>query len=133
MAVNQPDRSLRLTVARLAKYGDADVRAILDRLDESEKSRILALLAELDGDAAPGADQSAEPAFDDVVIPERISPWLAARINGRVDSGEETADPFSLTQHAQSALRRCAAAMADVPVTLPKPASLLDRLWARRT
>jgi hypothetical protein len=125
-----PDRSLRLMVARLGKMRGDDMEAVLDQLDETQKSRILSLLGEFDGDEGVEANDNAPMPFDDIVIPDRISPWLAARINGRADSGEETTDRFMLTPYAQAALRRCAAAMVPQVAAKPPAPSLFDRMWS---
>jgi hypothetical protein len=132
MTVSQPNRSLRIMVARLAKHNDADVRAILDKLDPGQRPQILSLLAELDGTNDSNTAPSDEAIPSAVLIPESISPWLAARIVGDADSEAAAQDRFSITPHAQLALQRCAAAMVDVPALLPKPVSLLDRILARR-
>lgn len=130
MAALQPDRSLRLLVARLGKMRGEDMEAILDQLDETQKSRILSLLGEFDGDQDVEANDNAPLPFDEIVIPDHISPWLAARINGRADSGEETTDRFILTQHAQAALRRCAAEMVPQVSEKRRMPSLFDRMWS---
>jgi hypothetical protein len=132
MTANLPDRSLRRMVAQLKRLPDPDFGDIIDRLDDRQKARVLALVSDFDG----RTDAEAEPApssamIANVVIPEQISPWLAARINGRADSGEETADPFTLTPAAQAALRRCAATMVPPRPDQRRSPSLVSRLWAR--
>jgi hypothetical protein len=129
MAARQPDRSLRLMVARLGKMRADDMDAVLDQLDEVQKSRILSLLGEFEGDEGVKGNDETPILFDEIVIPDRISPWLAARVNGRADSGDETTDQFTLTPHAQAALRRCAAAMVPEVISKPRAPSLLDRMW----
>jgi hypothetical protein len=131
MAVRPSDRSLRLMVARLGKMRADDMDAVLDQFDEAQKSRILSLLGELDGEDNVRTSDEAPISFDEITIPDRISPWLAARINGRADSGEETTDQFTLTPHAQATLRRCAAAMVPNVVAKLRPPSLLDRMLGR--
>lgn len=133
MAASQPDRPLRLMIARLGKLQPDDMDSILATLDDDQRSRAISLLAEFDGNARIENDPEAMPPFDEVFIPDGVSPWLAARINGHADSGEETTDRFSLTPHAQSALRRCAVALAPAPTAGPKSPSLLDRVWSRLT
>jgi hypothetical protein len=129
MVAQQSDRSLRLMVTRLGKMRGDDMEAVLNQLDEAQKSRILSLLGEFEGGEGAEANINAPVPFDDIVIPDRISPWLAARINGRADSGEETVDQFIVTPHAQKALRRCAAAMAPQVVAKRRKPSLFDRMW----
>jgi hypothetical protein len=133
MAINQPDRPLRLMITRLRKLSADDCGSILDQLDDGQKARVESLLVELKGSAADHSnDYDPIVSFDPVIIPVQISPWLSARINGYVESGEETSDPFSLTSHAHSALRRCAAAMVPATEKIAKRPSLLDLLWSKR-
>lgn len=132
MAANQSDRSLRLMVARLRKLRPDDFESVIDRLDSNQRCRVLSLVAELDGESVLPPDDDPELALShQIVIPDQISGWLAARANGCADSGEETADPFRLAPYAQAALRRCAAAMVPSPVVIAKPSSLFDRLWSK--
>lgn len=128
----RPDRSLRLMVAKLRRLPDSDFRAIVDQLDDDQRMRVMTLVDDFDGRPELEVKPPANLAMtDNVIIPDKISPWLAARINGRADSGEETDDQFMLTSHAQAALRRCAASLVpDAPVP-PRAPSLASRIWKR--
>lgn len=129
MAAPLPDRELRKQIVRLRALSATDFDAVIDGLDQDQRHRVLTLLDELEG-KSEAADTNVLPAsFEPVLLPSDISPWLAARVNGREDSGEESADPFVMTPHTLKALRRCAAAMVPQPTPKTPTPSLLDRLW----
>ncbi len=123
----QPDRELRRTIVQLRALPDTDFDSIVGELDDSQRSHVLGLLADFDGVNA--TETAPQMVADPVMLPPELSPWLAARVNGRGDSGDETADPFMIAPHAQTALRRCAAAMMPQPQAKPPRPSLLERIW----
>ncbi len=125
--------SLRRTVAQLQKVPPDDFEAILETLNAGQRRRVLVLLGDLQ--RQPSRDTSSDEAvsFAEIVLPSGLSPWLIARINGSGDGGDETADQFSMTEHAHKMLRQCAAELAPQPPPAPvKPslASILGRLFA---
>lgn len=131
IVAKQSEKDLRRAVLRLKSLAPSDFDAVLQELDDDQKRRTLDLLqamqpAEPDEDSAIWAESSL-----DVLAPEGVSPWLLARVNGVGDTGEETADRFSLTGHAQARLRACSAAMVPEKDRKRKAPSLLDRLWSQ--
>jgi hypothetical protein len=120
------DRALRKAVAKLHALPPDDFDAVLASLEGAERARVLALLSEFDGAQSQTSSES-EP-FAEVVVPPDLSPWLVARVNGRGDPGDETADPFVITSHAQKVLRHCAAKMMPQLGRAKRRVSLLDRV-----
>jgi hypothetical protein len=123
------NRMLRRAVVRLQSLPRDDFDAVLDTLDQGQRSRVLALLDGLQGRSMPDVPTDASKPFDAVVLPPDISPWLVARINGSGDAGDETADQFVMTEHAHKALRRCAASLLPQPVPVTPTPSLASRLF----
>ncbi len=123
-----PDRMLRRAVVRLQTLPREDFDAVLETLDQAQRTRVLTLLSDLHGQPACETSLEASQSFEAVVLPPNLSGWLVARINGHGDGGDETADQFVMTEHAHKALRRCAADLLPQPArVLPKP-SLASRL-----
>jgi hypothetical protein len=123
------DVRLRRTITRLQSVHPDDLDAILDQLDISQRSRVVRLLADAEGQ--PAVDEPVEnlTAFDKVPRPEDLSLWLVARVNGRSEAGgDETVDQFSMTRHAHIALRQCAAALAPDLTRSRRGVSLMDRI-----
>lgn len=131
MAINQPDRALRLMLLQLRELPSDDFDAIVANLDAAQNQRVITLLSELEGGhAVDGADIT--PAqFDEVLLPAGLSPWLAARVNGSNDSGDETPDRFFITKQSLVALRHCAATLAPPPARQQPSLSLISRIWEK--
>lgn len=129
MIARSPDRELRRHILRLRSFVANDFDMIVDGLDDKQRETVLKLLDDLEGrtESAPPVDPA--PFLDPVTLPSDLSPWLVARVNGQGDSGEETADPFTISAYAQKALRRCAAQMVPQEHEKVLKLSLLDRLW----
>jgi hypothetical protein len=66
-----------------------------------------------------------------LVVPENLSPWLVARVNGNPGAGDEVVEQFSMTAHATAALRLCAAELVPQPPAKSTRPSLFDKLWQR--
>lgn len=128
MTHSRSDRELRRSLLKLRSLPSSDFEAVVDSFDESQRKRVLTLLAELVG----AVDQpSAEPTVagaEQLRLPDDLSPWLADRIHGRKFGGEDAVDSISITTHAQAALRRCAAALVPQPPKTPTTPSLLQRI-----
>jgi hypothetical protein len=124
-----PDRELRRHILRLRSLAANDFDIIVDGLDDTQREAVLKLLDDLEGRSETAAPEATAPLLDPVTLPPDLSPWLVARVNGQGDSGEETADPFTITAFAQQALRRCAAEMVPQKQEKAPSPSLLDRLW----
>lgn len=127
----QADRPLRAMVARLKLLTPADFDAVMEDMDEDQRARVIRLLADLEGadEASVLAAEFSIVAFDPVILPPDLSPWLIARINGKGDGGEETADQFDMTSFAHASLRNTAASLVPQPVKRPQSTSLLGRFW----
>ena len=126
----QAERQLRAMIARLKNLASADFDAVLDGLDDEQRGRVVTLLAALEGaDGLEHQTESLVTAFDPVVLPSDLSSWLVARINGRGDAGEETADQFEMTAFAHQALRHTAASFVPQPARRRHSTSLLGRFW----
>jgi hypothetical protein len=119
-----PDAPLRRVVVRLQSLVPSDFDAVLDRLDDQQRSRVLALLAELEGESTPQPD----PTPIVVALPPGISPWLSTRINGQGDAPDETDNAFRMTLHARDALRACAADLMPQPGRQQRGKPLLARV-----
>jgi hypothetical protein len=128
MPAPQSERMLRRAVAKLQTLPPAYCDAVLDTLDQIQRSRVLTLLDGLQERSAPDVSAAVPSPFDDVILPPNLSPWLVARINGSGDDGNETADQFIMTVHARKALRRCAADLVPQPVRHSPTPSLASRL-----
>lgn len=128
MASPQSERALRRMILRLRDLSSEDFDAVIEMLDDSERPRVLKLLAQLGEQSQPHSSTIATPPFAEVVLPSGLSPWLVARVNGKHDDGDETMDPFFMTPHAQQSLRRCAATMTPQPEKRASSPSLLSRL-----
>lgn len=127
---NRPlDQELRRHVLKLASFAPEDFDAIIQRLDDTQRKTVLAMLAELEGKPKSAGQQDPVSLAEPVMLPAELSSWLVARVNGQSDYGEETADPFTISPHAQRALRRCAAAMVPQPPAKKATPSLLERVW----
>lgn len=129
MIARSPDRELRRHILRLRSLAANDFDKIVDGLDDPQREAVLKLLDDLEGRTEAAASVVTVPMLDPVTLPSDLSPWLVARVNGQSDSGEETADPFSITACAQKALRRCAAEMVPQKQEKAPSPSLIDRLW----
>jgi hypothetical protein len=129
MVASRSERELRRMVLRLKSLTPADFDAVIEDLDEGQRRRTLDLLQQSETSESV-AMESSVAAYVDVLVPAGISLWLAARINGKGEIGQETADFFELTRHAQSRLRNCAAAMVPAGDTTRISPSLVDRLWS---
>ena len=126
----QAERQLRAMIARLKNLASGDFDAVLDGLDDEQRGRVVALLAALEGaDGLEHQTESLVTAFDPVVLPPDLSSWLVARINGRGDAGDETADQFEMTAFAHQALRHTAASFVPQPARRRHSTSLLGRFW----
>lgn len=131
MAGLPADKALRRAVVKLQALPVHDFEAVVDSLDDRQRGRILDLLDQLNG-AQPDAPLASGTTADAVLkLPDDLSSWLVARVNGREDCGEESADPFTIAPHAQAALRRCATKMVPQPLSKPSSPSLLDRVLSR--
>lgn len=128
MTRSRSDRELRRSLLKLRSLPPDDFEAVLDSFDESQRKRVLTLLAELDGAVDEPSAAKTLAGYDQVLLPEDLSPWLAARIHGKKDSADDAADSVSITEHAQAALRRCAAALVPQPPKTPKTPSLVERV-----
>jgi hypothetical protein len=124
-----PDRELRRHILKLRSFVASDFDMIVDGLDDKQRETVLKLLDDLDGRTEFAAPVVPAPLLDPVTLPSDLSPWLVARVNGQSDSGEETADPFTISAYAQKALRRCAAQMVPQEPERALKLSLLDRIW----
>jgi hypothetical protein len=120
------ERDLRKAVVRLHALPSNDFDAVIASLEAPERAHILTLLSKFNG-VHSEAPFAGEP-FAEVVVPPDLSPWLVARVNGQGDFGEETADPFVITSHAQMIVRQCAATMMPQPGASKRKLSLFDRL-----
>lgn len=129
MAARPVDRELRRHILKLRSFAAEDFDAIIDSLDDIQRGNVLDMLAEFDGVAETGMSEEPKLPMEPVILPAELSPWLVARVNGQGDSGEETADPFTISPHAQKALRRCAAAMVPQPPPKKASPSLVERVW----
>jgi hypothetical protein len=126
------DYSLRRALVRLSKLPEADFDAILATLEDDQRSRALHLLANLDGKAQLESEIEIVSDYQAVALPEGLSPWLIARINGYGEDGLESADQFVLTPHAQKTLHRLAVASAPQPERPKRNPSLFGRIWRGR-
>jgi hypothetical protein len=136
MSSQPADRALRKAVLRLKMLPVQDFDAVIAGLGDGHRNRTLALLAELEGEdesaqAAQFAKVQVEANFEPVLLPDDLSPWLKARVNGKGEDGEESADQFDITRHAHLALRRCAAELVPQPEKPVTRISLFDRLWEK--
>jgi hypothetical protein len=128
MPVLPSERMLRRAVAQLQTLPSTDFDAVLDTLDQNQRARVLTLLKGLQGQPASDMHNDGPSPFEAVVLPSDISLWLVARINGSGEGGHETTDPFVMTEHAQMALRRCAAGLVLQPARGAYAPSLVSRL-----
>ena len=133
MPADGSDRALRRLVAQLAKAGPADIDAVFDMLDPSERLQARALL-----DAYLQPQPSPDPPVRSLSPPphriDGLSPWLEARLEQR----SPTSPPAEagMTPAAAAALHESARALMDTgrltphaPPPPPRP-SLLGRLRA---
>lgn len=130
MAASKSERKLRRMTIRLKSLCSADYDAVIADLDEGQRRKILSLLEDLE---PVESETSFVPNGIEVVIPKGISFWLAARINGKGESGEETTDVFEMTGYAHARLRHCAAAMVPSIKAGQQSPSLfawLGRAWS---
>ena len=132
VAVERSDQVLRRMVARMPSMAKADFDAIMEVLSDQQSVRVLALLRELEGGYVEGitANQLQQD-HTPLIVPDNLSSWLVARVNGNPAAGDEVVEQFSMTQHAISELRVCAAELVPQPKTGTKRPSLLDQLFRR--
>lgn len=130
MAANPPERALRRMLLRLQSLPREDFDAIVEKLENAERQRVLGLLSELEGQGLASNSDTQPADFAEVILPTGISSWLAARVNGSNDSGDETLDHFCLTPKTQAALRKSAASLLPQPKKAVRPISLLGRVWS---
>jgi hypothetical protein len=125
------DHNLRQMVARLPSMTTADFDAVMDSLSGAQRTAVIAMLREFDeGDVVASMRSGGIPDYQPVLVPENLSPWLAARVNGNPESGDEVVDQFTITTQAAAALRACAAEMVPQPERFSRP-SLFDHVWQR--
>jgi hypothetical protein len=142
-----PDRAVRRLVADLAATRPEDIEAILDELDDGQRSRVRTLLGEyLGAHQAPAAGMPVERPRP--VVIEGLSPWLAARLERaqpagvapprrrpgrpRDQFGRDMGLTFDMTPGALETLHACAAAIhARRPTPQAEAEGLLRFLPAR--
>jgi hypothetical protein len=126
------DRELRRLVSQLPDLHREDFDFIMDSLSFEQREITLSLLAEFDGigtnDPSPA---SVAEHLDKIAIPETISPWLAARINGNEASDAKSAEKFSITDQALATLRSCAVDLVEQPVEVIGKPSLITIAWRK--
>jgi hypothetical protein len=126
------DRSLRQMVARMPSLSASDFDAVMDSLSAAQRSTVVDMLREFDEGERSATMLLSEPLdYKPLVVPDDLSPWLAARVNGNPASGDEVVEQFSMTIHAVTALRECAAALVPQPEIRSGRPSLFDQLWQR--
>jgi hypothetical protein len=107
---NSQSRALRNLVAELSTASPGDIDAIISGLDGAQKSRIQALLSELQGERVAADEAGADSGVSS------LSPWLAERVSVKAHQAVE----FKMTASALKALRTSAAAVqADVSKSNP--------------
>lgn len=132
VAVERSDQALRRMVARMPSMAKADFEAIVEDLSDQQRAKVLALLKELEGSHVGGvAANELQLDHSPLIVPDNLSSWLAARVNGNPAAGDEVVEQFSMTPHAISELRACAAELVPQPETGTKRPSLLDQLFRR--
>jgi hypothetical protein len=111
--------------------GDFD--AIMDTLSDDQRGKVIALLEELEEGGRSEVGSAGEPKLDHspLLVPDKLSPWLVARVNGNPAAGDEVVEQFSMTTQATVALRLCAAELVPQPQTKSARPSLFERLWQR--
>jgi hypothetical protein len=103
----------------------------MDSLSGAQRTTVIAMLREFDeGDVVTTTLSGGVSNYQPVLIPENLSPWLAARVNGNPASGDEVVDQFTMTKQATNALRACAADLVPQPKRSSRP-SLFDHVWQR--
>lgn len=121
----QSDRKLRRLVADLAGATPEDIQAVLSGLEESQRERVEALLAEYGGER-PGRPAPAAGALSPVL--QGLSPWLADRLARAALASADRRDEariwatrdlgFSMTPTALSALHKATLSLrAETPST----------------
>lgn len=127
--MGRSDRALRRMVSRLPSMKKADFDAIMKTLSDEHRAKVIILLEELEG------SQSKVDALDEttlrnplITVPDNLSPWLVARVNGNPAAAAEMIEQFSMTAHAQASLRLCAAELVPQPTKSARP-SLFGQLW----
>ncbi|WP_296198648.1 hypothetical protein [Sphingorhabdus sp.] len=130
--MERSDQALRRMVARMPSMAKADFDAIMEDLSDQQSVKVLALLKELEGSHVEDiAANELQPHHTPLIVPDNLSSWLVARVNGNPAAGDEVVEQFSMTQHAISELRVCAAELVPQPETGTKRPSLLDQLFRR--
>jgi len=105
----------------------ADFAAILETLSDEQRAKVLVLLEELEG----GIPDELQLNHSPLIVPDNLSPWLVARVNGSPAAGDEVVEQFSMTPHATAALRACAAELVPQPAVETRRPSLIDQLFSR--
>jgi hypothetical protein len=106
----------------------SDFDSIMAALSDSQRAKVVGLLQELDNNPANEALADNSTDYKPLVVPENLSAWLVARVNGNPAAGDEVVEQFAMTATATAALRDCAAELTPQPEQMfPRP-SLLDRL-----
>lgn len=104
----KPERALRRMVARLAELSPPDREAVLDTLDDTQRSRVSAVLGDMQR-AGPKPATRIPPA-----AAAGLSPWLLERAGFSIEGHSPAPALGMVTPHAQDALRSC---MAETETT----------------
>jgi hypothetical protein len=127
--MSSSDRALRRMIAQLPTMDATDFDYVIGSLEQEQRSRVLEMLKTLEGERYEAiALREVQAPFEPLPIPEDISPWLAARINGNPMAGEEVTDFFALTPKASSALREAVSELFKASHQASPAPSLLDRI-----
>lgn len=126
------DHALRRMVARLPTMSKVDFDSIMQALSGGQRAKVIMLLEQLEGENVRPVDfGELHLVHAPLVVPDNLSSWLVARVNGNPAAGDEVAEQFSMTAHATAALRLCAAELVPQPQTKSSRPSLLEQLWQR--
>ncbi|MFT4025401.1 MAG: hypothetical protein QM676_01170 [Novosphingobium sp.] len=128
-----PDRALRRMVAELAEMPAAAGKAVLDRLTETQRDRVRALLDEYHGEKPA----QAPAVLDRQGVPAGLSPWLLELLGLAAADPAEGPGARSVTPSAIAALKACAAELgtaANAAAGQPGSglATIVDRLRPAR-
>jgi hypothetical protein len=132
--VRHSDHALRRMVAKIPLMSRLDFDFIMDGFSELHRAKILILLKELEGENVDASDLSElQLNHTPLLVPDNLSPWLVARVNGNPAAGDVVVEQFSMTAYATATLRKCATELVPQPKTKSARPSLFSKLWRRAT
>ncbi len=128
------DRALRKMVKSLIALPQDHFNAVMDGLDHRQRTIVSEVIEGLNSENEKA--RNPEPLFKDLLIPNKLSPWLVERISNSYGGIRGVNPRFAITEKTIETLQECAndvrAKSLILSETIEPPTSLFGRFWGRR-